>query len=167
MDASPAAAGRIAHAPSAKWRLARIPGRTSRRRGAREGHAMQAASLTLRSVTARPVVLKLKRPVVARIATIAEWPLVLIDLHTEEGVVGRSYLEPYTAKAMRYLVPALRDLGDALKGQRVAPADLYGLARRSLHFVGHQGMSMIAVSGLDMAAWDALARAAGVPLCVL
>ena len=26
---------------------------------------------------------------------------------------------------------------------------------------------MIAVSGLDMAAWDALAKAAGVPLCVL
>ena len=128
---------------------------------------MQAASLTLRSVTARPVVLPLRRPVVARIATIADWPLILIDLHTEEGVVGRSYLEPYTAKAVRYLVPALRDLGDALKGQRVAPADLYGLARRSLHFVGHGGMSMIAVSGLDMAAWDALARAAGVPLCAL
>jgi mandelate racemase len=28
-------------------------------------------------------------------------------------------------------------------------------------------MSMIAASGLDMAASDALARAAGVPLCVL
>jgi mandelate racemase len=28
-------------------------------------------------------------------------------------------------------------------------------------------MAMIAVAGLDMAAWDALARAAGVPLCVL
>ena len=26
---------------------------------------------------------------------------------------------------------------------------------------------MIAVSGLDMAAWDALAKAAGLPLCVL
>ena len=26
---------------------------------------------------------------------------------------------------------------------------------------------MIAVSGLDMAAWDALAKASGVPLCVL
>ena len=25
---------------------------------------------------------------------------------------------------------------------------------------------MIAVSGLDMAAWDALAKAAGLPLCV-
>ena len=128
---------------------------------------MQPASLTFRGITARPVVLKLKRPVVARIATIADWPLILIDLHTEEGVVGRSYLEPYTAKAMRYLIPALRDLGDALKGQRVAPADLHRLARRSLHFVGYGGLSMIAVSGLDMAAWDALAKAAGVPLCVL
>jgi mandelate racemase len=118
-------------------------------------------------VNARPVVLKLQRPVVARIATITEWPLILIDLATEEGIVGRSYLEPYTIKAMRYLVPALHDFGAMLKGRRVAPVELYELARKSLHFVGYQGLSMIAVSGLDMAAWDALAKAANLPLCVL
>jgi mandelate racemase len=129
--------------------------------------AMQLASLTFKSIRARPIVLKLKRPVVARIATLTDWPLILIDLHTEEGIVGRSYLEPYTAKAMRYLIPALHDLGDMLKGRRVAPIELYELARKSLHFVGYQGLSMIAVSGLDMAAWDALAKAAGLPLCVL
>jgi mandelate racemase len=128
---------------------------------------MQFEKLTFRSLTARPVVLKLQRPVVARIATIAEWPLILIDLHTEEGVTGRSYLEPYTVKTMKYLVPALNDFGEMLKGKPVTPVELYGLARRSLHFVGYQGLSMIAVSGLDMAAWDALARAAGMPLCVL
>jgi mandelate racemase len=104
---------------------------------------MPHPSLTLRSIRARPVVLKLKRPVVARIATITDWPLILIDLETEEGVVGRTYLEPYVPKAMKYLLPALRDLGALLKGRRVAPVELY------------------------MAAWDALARAAGVPLCVL
>ena len=59
--------------------------------------------LTFRAIRARPVVLKLERPVVARIATITEWPLILIDLETEEGVVGRSYLEPYTVKTMKYL----------------------------------------------------------------
>jgi mandelate racemase len=128
---------------------------------------MQLASLTFKSIRARAVVLKLKRPVVARIATISEWPLILIDLFTEEGIVGRSYLEPYTIKTMRYLVPALQDFGDMLKGRRVAPIELYDLARKSLHFVGYQGQSMIAVSGLDMAAWDALAKASGVPLCVL
>jgi mandelate racemase len=128
---------------------------------------MGAEALTVRSITARAVVLRLKRPVVARIATITDWPLILIDLQTDQGVVGRSYLEPYTIKTMRYLVPALHDLGQALKGQRVAPVELYITARKSLHFVGYQGMAAIAVSGVDMAAWDALAVAAGVPLCVL
>lgn len=128
---------------------------------------MTHTTLTLRRLVARPVVLKLDRPVVARIATMTDWPLILIDLETEEGIVGRSYLEPYTPKAMRYLVPALQDLGEMLKGHRIAPADLYDLARKSLHFVGYEGQSMIAVSGLDMAAWDALAKAAELPLCVL
>ena len=128
---------------------------------------MRVEPLTFKGIRARAVVLKLRRPVAARIATITDWPLILIDLYTNEGVVGRSYLEPYTPKTMRYLVPALHDFGDILKGRRVTPVELYELARKSLHFVGYQGLSMIAVSGLDMAAWDALARAAGMPLCVL
>jgi mandelate racemase len=128
---------------------------------------MQFESLTFKDLRARPVVLKLKRPVIARIATITDWPLILIDLHTEEGIVGRSYLEPYVIKSMRYLVPALNDLGDLLKGRTVAPVEIYDAARKSLHFVGYQGLSMIAVAGLDMAAWDALAKAADMPLCVL
>jgi mandelate racemase len=128
---------------------------------------MSFQTLTLQSIRARPIVLKLKRPVVARIATLADWPLILIDLHTEEGVIGRSYLEPYLPKSMRYLIPALHDLGEMLKGRRVAPIEFYEAARKSLHFVGYEGMSMVAVAGLDMAAWDALAKAAGVPLCVL
>jgi mandelate racemase len=128
---------------------------------------MQFERLTFKNLRARPVVLKLKRPVVARIATISDWPLILIDLYTEEGIVGRSYLEPYIVKSMRYLVPALNDLADLLKGRTVAPVEIYDAARKSLHFVGYQGLSMIAVAGLDMAAWDALAKAAGMPLCVL
>ena len=128
---------------------------------------MICQTLTLKSIQARPVVLKLKRPVIARIATLTDWPLILIDLYTEVGVIGRAYLEPYIPKSMRYLIPALHDLGEMLKGRRLAPVELYDAARKSLHFVGYEGMSMIAVAGVDMAAWDALARAAGVPLWVL
>ena len=128
---------------------------------------MPSAPLTVRGITARPVVLPLERPIVARIATITEWPVILIDLLTEEGIVGRSYLEPYIVKSLHYLVPALNDLGSMLKGRRVAPIELFDAARKSLHFVGYEGLSMIAASGLDMAAWDALAKAAKLPLCVL
>src|SRR6202140_3420826 len=137
------------------------------RMAAPEKFAVQPPSLTFKSIRARAVVLKLKRPVVARIATITDWPLILIDLTTEEGIVGGSYLEPYTIKTIRYLIPALQDFGVMLKGRRVAPVELFDLARKSFHFVGYQGLSMIAVSGLDMAAWDALAKASGVPLCIL
>jgi mandelate racemase len=128
---------------------------------------MSHPTLTFRSLIARPVVLKLKRPVVARIATITDWPLILIDLLTEEGIVGRSYLEPYLVKSMRYIVPALHDLSTMLKGRRIAPVELFEASRRSLQFVGYEGLSLITASGLDMAAWDALAKAAGQPLCVL
>src|SRR5260370_12604656 len=100
--------------------------------------------LTLKSMRARAVVLKLKRPVVARIATLTDWPLILIDLHTEEGVIGRAYLEPYLPKSMRYLIPALHDLGEMLKGRRVAPIEFYGRRRRH-------------------GAWDRLAQDACVP----
>ncbi len=124
-------------------------------------------TLTLKNLRARPVLLKLDRPVTARIATIETWPLILIDLETEEGVPGRAYLEPYVPKSMRYLVPALHDLGEMLQGHQLAPAEIYDKARKSLHFVGYSGLSMIAVAGLDMAVWDALARSAGVPLCTL
>ena len=128
---------------------------------------MALPQLTLRSLKARPLLLPLKRPVVARIATIESWPLILIDLETEEGVVGRAYLEPYVPKSMNYLVPALHDMGEMLKGQRVAPVEFFKAAQNSLHFVGYEGLAMIAASGLDMVAWDCLARASDLPLCVM
>jgi mandelate racemase len=128
---------------------------------------MALPSLTFKEIKARPVICKLTRPAVARIGAMTHLPIILIDFFTEEGVIGRSYLKPYLPKTMKYLIPALLDFGEMLKGQRVSPVDLYETARKSLHFVGYQGLSMIAVAGLDMAAWDALAKAADVPLCVL
>ncbi|MDQ2803602.1 MAG: mandelate racemase, partial [Pseudomonadota bacterium] len=109
----------------------------------------------------------LSRPVVSRVGLFDHWPLILIDLQTEEGVVGRSYLEPYLKDSARYLVPAIRDLAAGRKQQPLAPIDDFRSMRASLNLVGLEGMSLIAIAGLDMASWDALARAAGVPLAVL
>jgi mandelate racemase len=78
----------------------------------RDDSAMSHPTLTFESIRARPILLQMRRPVVARIATITAWPMIVIDLTTKEGIVGRSYLEPYVAKAMNYLVPALNDLGE-------------------------------------------------------
>ncbi len=125
---------------------------------------MTHGRLTLKGVRARPVVVPLRRPVVSKVGYFREWPLILIDLYTNEGIVGHSYLEPYLKQSARYLVPVIEDLAEAAKGQPVAPFDAYRRGIGSLHLVGREGMSLIAVSGLDMAAWDAMAKAAGQPL---
>jgi mandelate racemase len=122
--------------------------------------------LTLRSVRARPVVVPLRRPVVSKVGLFEDWPLILIDLYTNEGVVGHSYLEPYLKQSARYIVPAIEDLAEAAKGQPVAPFDAFRRGVGSLHLVGREGISLIAVAGLDMAAWDAVAKAADMPLAV-
>jgi mandelate racemase len=122
--------------------------------------------LTFRSVRARPVVVPLRRPIVSKVGLFEGWPLILIDLYTNEGVVGHSYLEPYLDQSARYIVPVIEDLAEAAKDQPVAPFDAYRRGVGSLHLVGREGIALIAVSGLDMAAWDALAKAADLPLAV-
>jgi mandelate racemase len=120
--------------------------------------------LTLKSVMVRPVLVPLRRPVVSRVGLFDSWPIILIDLQTEQGIIGRSYLEPYLAKSMRYIMPTIQDVAAARVGKPIRPIDDFQNDRRSLNLVGYEGISMIAVSGLDMAAWDAVSKAANLPL---
>lgn len=56
---------------------------------------MTVPRLTLRNVELRALFVPLKRPIVSKVGLFDRWPLILIDLQTEEGIVGRSYREPY------------------------------------------------------------------------
>jgi mandelate racemase len=123
--------------------------------------------LTFERVNVRAVAIPLRRPVVAKVGTYPEWPFILIDVHTKEGVIGRSYLEPYLKNAVRYVGPMIQDMADAFKGRTLAPLDMYRDVIGTLHLLGRQGVSVIAAAGLDIAIWDALAKAAGLPLAAM
>ncbi len=123
--------------------------------------------LTLKSVNVRTVVVPLRRPIVSKVGLFKEWPLILIDLLTNEGITGRSYLEPYLKNAAPSIVAAIEDIASRHTGQALSPLDVFDSGRRSLNLVGYEGIAMIAISGIDMAIWDALGQAAGMPLAVL
>ena len=125
------------------------------------------ASLTLESVQVRAVSVSLRRPIVAKVGQFTHWPLILIDVHTREGVVGRSYLEPYVQKSVAAIASVIENIAEQFKGKPIGPVDVYGDAMKALHLNGREGITLIALSGLDMAIWDALARAAGLPLVTL
>ena len=126
---------------------------------------MSAAALSIREVRTTPVVAPLKYPVTTASGTLGEAPLLLIDLITAEGVTGRAYLLAYQRLALKGLDELVKALGATLVGQPVVPAELEPQMRARYTLLGGaRGLAGIAVSGLDMALWDALAQGAGLPL---
>src|SRR5262249_58263096 len=57
--------------------------------------------------------------------------------------------------------------GAGRRGRPAAPAALFERARGWFGLAGYQGLALSAVAGLDIAVWDALAKAAGLPLARL
>src|SRR6266852_1370642 len=121
----------------------------------------------IRSVKARAIVVPLKRPVKNAFGIIEAAPLVLIDVTTDQGVTGRSYIFAYTKMTLKPLVHLIEEIGRDLTGQAIAPFDLMALMDAKFRLLGWQGLVGMAVSGLDMAFWDALGQAAGKPLVAL
>ena len=121
-------------------------------------------SLTIRSVAARAVLAPLTRPVRTAVGTIPSAPLVLIDLQTNEGPVGRAYLFGYTPMALSPLVRLIGEIAPVLAGQAVVPAERMRDFDRRFRLIGWQGLIGMAVGGIDMACWDALGRALDQPV---
>ncbi len=125
------------------------------------------AQRTIESVTARAVDLPLERPVETASGVMATTPLVLIDIRSREGVVGRSYVRCYTPLALAPLAGLIGSIGETLVGGTGAPLPVHERMHRMFRLAGPQGLAGMAIAGIDMALWDALAVASGRPLVTL
>jgi mandelate racemase len=125
-----------------------------------------APRLTIRDLRAVGVQVPMARPLGTSAATVRAAPLLLIDLETEEGVTGHAYLFCYVPSAAPAIACVLKEVLDAVKGERVAPVELAAKLAKRYTLIGVQGIVRMALAALDVACWDALAIAAGMPLCV-
>lgn len=129
-----------------------------------EANTANPSPLTIRGVTTSAVEVPMKFPLGTSAATVRKAPLLLIDLETEEGVTGRTYLFGYRASAVHAIDVVLHDAVSLVKGEAVAPLDIGTKLVRRFALVGVSNIVRMALSGLDAALWDALAVAAGLPL---
>jgi mandelate racemase len=128
---------------------------------------MKPPLLTIRAIRSIGVEVPMTYALGTSRGVITKAPLLLIDLETEEGVTGRSYLWCYFPAAVPAIANILEEVARVVKGERLAPADLWSKLAERFALIGVQGIVRMAMAGFDVAAWDALAIAAGWPLATL
>jgi mandelate racemase len=126
-----------------------------------------AAALTVRAVRAVGVEVPMTYALGTSAAKITTASLVLLDLETNEGVTGRSYLFCFSRDLVPVVLRMVETAGAIVTGEKVAPVELWDKLARRFKLIGVNGIVRMALSAIDVAAWDALAIAAGQPLARL
>jgi mandelate racemase len=126
-----------------------------------------AVRLTLRAITTRGIRVPLSFALGTSAAVVRSVPLLLVDLETEEGATGRTYLFCYTASGARAIAAHLQEAIDLVRGTPTTPLDLAKLLQRRFALLGVTGTVRMALSAFDMVLWDAIAQSVGQPLSVL
>ncbi|WP_299860541.1 enolase C-terminal domain-like protein [uncultured Hoeflea sp.] len=117
---------------------------------------MTLAKIT--KVVARAVLAPLERPITTATVSIPQAPLVLIDIQTDQGIVGHSYVFTYTPIALGPMIGLVEDMGASLIGKSLHPISRMAEMEQQIRLLGRQGLVAMALAGLDMSLWDAHAK---------
>ncbi len=122
---------------------------------------------TIREILIRPVVVPMSVPLHTATGAVEQAALVLIDITTSEGVVGRSYLFAFNDYIQRSVVSLLEGMAGMILGDSVAPFEIEQKLRSKHVLLGLHNVVLFAQSGIDMALWDACALSQQQPLVQL
>ena len=123
--------------------------------------------MIIHSITIRAVDAPIDPPLRNSLNVISRAPLVIADIQTDQGPCGTAYAFAYSPNALGPLAALTRNIGAGLIGREVAPQRIWDELQNSNRLLGTEGLVTMAISVLDMALWDALAKGAGLPLARL
>jgi mandelate racemase len=124
-------------------------------------------SPTIRELRVRAVRVPMAEPHRTASGTIVESPLVLVDVTADDGIVGHAYVFCYATLALVPMARLVKNLEPLIAGQPLAPLAIGELLAKRFRLLGPEGLTGMAMAAVDLALWDALARAHGVPLARL
>jgi mandelate racemase len=120
--------------------------------------------MVIRQVQSRPLIVPMKRTLQTSTGTVNQAPLVLIDVITDQGITGRSYVFGVSTFTLKPLNDLVQSLGEIIRGDALSPHDVEQKIRRRTTLLGPYYLLGMALSGIDMACWDAVALSANLPL---
>ena len=115
--------------------------------------------MKIKHVRVRPVKVPMTEPHRTASGVITESPLVLTDVVTDTGVSGHSMVFTYTPAALKPTADLIQNFEVLIKGDCLAPAEIEQKLAKKFRLLGPQGLVGMALAAIDMALWDALARA--------
>jgi len=116
-------------------------------------------------VEAFPLRLAYEEPIADARSVITHKATVLIRIETESGGFGWGEAAAFGDVAQEVACVLNSRLSGLVLGTSAHPRDLRKLLKRATAHYGQRGLVVSAISGLEIAAWDALARTADLPLC--
>jgi L-alanine-DL-glutamate epimerase-like enolase superfamily enzyme len=92
-------------------------------------------------------------------------PTLLVQVHTDEGLVGLGEAAAYGGFLESTEAIVLNELRQTIVGQDPFRVErLWQMMATRAHQRGRRGMLMMAISGIDIALWDIVGQATGTPL---
>lgn len=119
---------------------------------------------TIQGLRVRAVRVLMTEPHQTASGVITESPLVLTDILTDTGISGHSIVFTYTPAALKPTADLIQNFEALVQGDILAPGEIEQKLAKRFRLLGTQGLVGIAISAIDMAVWDALARIHQMPL---
>ena len=116
-------------------------------------------------VETQVVVLPLDKPIGSALGQIDSAGCVLVSVHSDDGMVGENLVFTLNNRRTRLLRTMVEELADLIVGHDAGHiAGFWARAWKAINFFGHQGVTVMGISAIDGALWDAAGKRAGLPL---
>ena len=107
----------------------------------------------------------LDKPIGSALGEIRDFGCVLVTLTTESGVTGENLIFTLNNRRTQVLCQMVNELSDLVIGCDAGHiAHFWAKAWKDINFFGHKGISIMGISALDGALWDAFGKSLNAPL---
>lgn len=111
------------------------------------------------------VEIPLAKPLATAIHHIKSVCAVTLSMETDAGLVGEAYMFTLGPSKLKVISAMLLSLGEVIEGEDPCLTErIWDKLWRNINFFGHKGISIFALSVLDMACWDLKGKSLEAPV---